>query len=78
MTSTVQGLQLVGLLEGGSRHPGQAVLRAGPCQWPVRVGQRVGAQGHVLHSMGPGASVWLVRVDQSGGMRLKMHKKEKP
>lgn len=78
LKSTVQGLQLVGLLEGGSRHPGQAVLRAGPCQWPVRVGQRVGAQGHVLHSMGPGASVWLVRADQSGGMRLKMHKKEKP
>ena len=78
LKSTVQGLQLVGLLEAGSRHPGQAVLRAGPCQWPVRVGQRVGAQGHVLHSMGPGASVWLVREDQSGGMRLKMHKKEKP
>lgn len=78
LKSAVQGLQLVGLLEGGDRHPGQAVLRAGPCQWPVRVGQRVGGQGHVLHSMGPGASVWLAREDQSGGMRLKMHKKEKP
>ena len=78
LRSPVRGLQLVGLLEGGDQHPGQAVLRAGPCQWAVRVGQRVGAQGHVLHSLGPGASVWLTQEDQRDGLRLKMHKKERP
>ncbi|MEY5028688.1 MAG: hypothetical protein RLZ63_1003 [Pseudomonadota bacterium] len=78
LKSAVQGLQLVGLLEGGGRHPGQAVLREGACQWVVRVGQRVGRQGHVLHSVGPGASVWLAREDQSGGQRLKIHKRERP
>ncbi|MEY3945065.1 MAG: hypothetical protein RL697_1078 [Pseudomonadota bacterium] len=78
LRSPVRGLQLVGLLEGGDQHPGQAVLRAGPCQWAVRVGQRVGAQGHVLHSLGPGASVWLTKENQRDGLRLKMHKKERP
>lgn len=78
LKSPVHGLQLVGLLEGGLRHPGQAVLRAGPCQWAVRVGQRVGVQGHFLQSLGPGRSVWLQREDHSGGMRLKLQKKEYP
>lgn len=78
LKSPVQGLQLVGLLEGGSGLPGQAVLRAGPCQWVTRVGQRVGGHGHVLHSLGPGASVWLAREDQTGGTRLTLHRKEQP
>lgn len=78
LKSSVQGLQLVGFLEGSNGFPGQVVLRAGPCQWVTRVGQRVGVQGHVLHSLGPGASVWLVREDQNGGTRLNLHRKERP
>lgn len=78
LMASLQELQLVGLLQGGDQHPGQAVLQAGLCQWVVRPGQRVGLHGHALHSLGPGTSIWLARVGHADGVRLSLRKKEKP